>query len=512
MNDIEAILILELGTSFTGEELKKAHRRLTKEYHPDKLSGESENKIKAAEEKIKSVTSAYQYLKNKYFPNSSYENRRVSIDKKYYHSKTNNYNHELILRLNKEIERYKSYFGFEELEENIAEEVKDTINAIGHKYNNEEIVNSAINKMHNAINQKFTNYLKHLLISKLEKYKSYPGFNNQLLNMIDYYVNIVIQRNFVIKDDFFAEVNKSAEILFSRYNEIINKIENLKNLIEENEQFFKINEINFLEKIFILEQSFNRGNDITKELNELEDQIKEILNDDNYTSKIIFNKIVSNYQKRLSILNNTLNYQGGIELSYIFASAMNIFSKIEKKEIDVQNGLEILSKITFNNLEEDKLLIDEANILMNKSGIYIKNPNLINNSLTDQSFFYLKREDNNYIMYTAGITIRKDIVTVKQIMTEYISLEEFLKKGEYIGKLFKTMFGKMLLIYRLDNICLTKGDNDFLITLNINDNLIREDLIFGEGYEDTDKLIESIKIQVLQKIVQYENRNNKKTK
>ena len=330
--------------------------------------------------------------------------------------------------------------------------------------------------------------------------------------MIDYYVNIVIQRNFVIKDDFFAEVNKSAEILFSRYNEIINKIENLKNLIEENEQFFKINEINFLEKIFILEQSFNRGNDITKELNELEDQIKEILNDDNYTSKIIFNKIVSNYQKRLSILNNTLNYQGGIELSYIFASAMNIFSKIEKKEIDVQNGLEILSKITFNNLEEDKLLIDEANILMNKSGIYIKNPNLINNSLTDQSFFYLKREDNNYIMYTAGITIRKDIVTVKQIMTEYISLEEFLKKGEYIGKLFKTMFGKMLLIYRLDNICLIKGDNDFLITLNINDNLIREDLIFGEGYEDTDKLIESIKIQVLQKIVQYENRNNKKTK
>ena len=150
MNDIEAILILELGTSFTGEELKKAHRRLTKEYHPDKLSGENENKIKAAEEKIKSVTLAYQYLKNKYFPNSSYENRRVSIDKKYYHSKTNNYNHELILRLNKEIERYKSYFGFEELEENIAEEVKNTISAIGHKYNNEEIVNSAINKMHNA--------------------------------------------------------------------------------------------------------------------------------------------------------------------------------------------------------------------------------------------------------------------------------------------------------------------------------------------------------------------------
>ena len=514
MNDIEAILILELGTSFTNEDLKKAHRRLTKKYHPDKLSDESENNIKAAEEKIRSVTLAYQYLKKKYFPNSSYENKIVNINEKYYQSKTKYYNQELELRLNKETEKYKSYFGYNELKEYIAEEIKNTISAIGHKYNNEEIVNSAINKMHNSIIQLFINYLKNILINNLEKYKLYTDYNEfiniQLLTTIDYYTNIAIQKDFNInKNEFFDKVNESVKLLFSRSNEIVNKIKNIKNLIEENINIIKLDGINF-EKLFFLEQDFNSGNDISKELEEIENLIKEALNDDNYAIKKVFNTIVSNYQKRLSTLNNTLNYQGGIELSYIFASAMNIISKIEKEEIDVQGGLEILSKITFDNLEEDKLLIDEASILSNKSGIYIKNPNIISNSLTDQSFFYLKKEDNNYLMYTVGLTIRKEIMTVKQIMTEYMSLEDFLKKGEYIGKLFKTIFGKMLLIYRLDNVCLIKGDNDFLLTLNIHDKLNTEDLIFGEGYEDTAKLIENIKIQVLQKIVQYENQNNRR--
>ncbi len=120
INDIEAILFLELGTSFTNEDLKKAHRRLTKKYHPDKLSDESENNIKAAEEKIRSVTLAYQYLKKKYFPNSSYENKIVNINEKYYQSKTKYYNQELELKPNKETEQYKSYFGYNERKEYIA--------------------------------------------------------------------------------------------------------------------------------------------------------------------------------------------------------------------------------------------------------------------------------------------------------------------------------------------------------------------------------------------------------
>ena len=53
---------LGLSGNPTQEEIKKAFRRLAKEYHPDKLAGVNETIKKIAEEKFREIREAYDYL------------------------------------------------------------------------------------------------------------------------------------------------------------------------------------------------------------------------------------------------------------------------------------------------------------------------------------------------------------------------------------------------------------------------------------------------------------------
>lgn len=55
--------ILEIDKSATEEEVRKAYRRLAVKFHPDKVENLGEDVKKAAEEKFKSVQSAYEQIK-----------------------------------------------------------------------------------------------------------------------------------------------------------------------------------------------------------------------------------------------------------------------------------------------------------------------------------------------------------------------------------------------------------------------------------------------------------------
>ena len=63
-NDLEsAYRVLEITSSATDEEVRKAYKRMALKYHPDKVSTLGEDVQKAAEEKFKNVQEAYEKIK-----------------------------------------------------------------------------------------------------------------------------------------------------------------------------------------------------------------------------------------------------------------------------------------------------------------------------------------------------------------------------------------------------------------------------------------------------------------
>lgn len=58
-----AYKILEIDTSATEEEIKKAYRRMAMKYHPDKVAHLGEDFQKAAQEKFRTVNEAYEAIK-----------------------------------------------------------------------------------------------------------------------------------------------------------------------------------------------------------------------------------------------------------------------------------------------------------------------------------------------------------------------------------------------------------------------------------------------------------------
>jgi len=63
-NDLEsAYRVLEITSSATDDEVRKAYKRMALKYHPDKVSTLGEDVQKAAEEKFKNVQEAYEKIK-----------------------------------------------------------------------------------------------------------------------------------------------------------------------------------------------------------------------------------------------------------------------------------------------------------------------------------------------------------------------------------------------------------------------------------------------------------------
>lgn len=80
---------LELKAGFTLEELKKKKLELVKEYHPDKYHNQPERVKKLAEEKMKKINEAYDYLEKNFNQNTSGSyNSNEANDSDYY----NDYN------------------------------------------------------------------------------------------------------------------------------------------------------------------------------------------------------------------------------------------------------------------------------------------------------------------------------------------------------------------------------------------------------------------------------------
>ena len=58
-----AYTILEIDSTVSDQEVKKAYRKMANKYHPDKVSHLGKDLQKVAEEKFKSVNNSYQTIK-----------------------------------------------------------------------------------------------------------------------------------------------------------------------------------------------------------------------------------------------------------------------------------------------------------------------------------------------------------------------------------------------------------------------------------------------------------------
>lgn len=82
---LESMQELELKAGFTLEELKKKKLELVKEYHPDKYYNQPERVKKLAEEKMKKINEAYDYLEKNFNQDSSASyNTNEGNDSDYY--------------------------------------------------------------------------------------------------------------------------------------------------------------------------------------------------------------------------------------------------------------------------------------------------------------------------------------------------------------------------------------------------------------------------------------------
>jgi DnaJ like chaperone protein len=59
----DAYKVLEIERTATDDEVKKAYRRMAMKHHPDKVATLGEDVKKAAEEKFKKITEAYDKIK-----------------------------------------------------------------------------------------------------------------------------------------------------------------------------------------------------------------------------------------------------------------------------------------------------------------------------------------------------------------------------------------------------------------------------------------------------------------
>lgn len=320
--------------------------------------------------------------------------------------------------LEKEIEKYKTYAGYDEIADRIEDCTNDTFNKI--KNNNFNYTQKDIDVMHIEIEKIFKTY--YILIKKIKELEKIVNtIENQEIK--NYYK--VIERNFYggIPYSEFDEHIKELEEMIDKYNK-----ENQKKIdFKKNEQ--QINQI--------YQSLITRYSDETKKYN-----------------------IIMAEQSQFDIQLNLLK-----ELLELFIKGCQEF-----KDLDYFN---LFSEITFTDIENDNKIKEiivknskQNNSRTTKSKIYIKIKDT--STLDRESFYYLDEEKNKIyqVCYDDRIYSERKYSERKfeELGDNYITLEEFFDKAIFIGEnKVDINMGTYGVIYKMDDYLLCIKNNTFCI-------------------------------------------------
>ena len=365
--------------------------------------------------------------------------------------------------LEKEIEKYKTYAGYDEIADRIEDCTNDTFYKI--KNNNFNYTKNDIDVMHIEIEKIFKTY--YILIKKIKELEKIVNtIENQEIK--NYYK--VIERNFYggIPYSEFDEHIKELEEMIDKYNK-----ENQKKIdFKKNEQ--QINQI--------YQSLITRYSDETKKYN-----------------------IIMAEQSQFDIQLNLLK-----ELLELFIKGCQEF-----KDLDYFN---LFNEITFTDIENDNKIKEiivknskQNNSRTTKSKIYI---NIKDNTiLGSESFYYLDEEKHQIykVRYSDSSYAHLEI-KFDELGDEYITLDEFLDKATFVDENIESPRYKIYgAIYKMDNYLLCITSNKFCIRNmaygGLNSMKKTKKYIHLDEFKDKKHLIELIEKQIEQTIKEKEKQS-----
>ena len=259
---LEYMTELELQVGFTLEELKKKKIELVKEYHPDKYHNQPERVKKLAEEKMKKINEAYDYLEKNFNQNTSGSyNSNEANDYDYYndYDEKDSYNREDYYFLNedeelnffgkklpilkRELEQHINilsaifYQGLEKFDYSDPFELKSAIDTTMGKFANTgiEFFLSVIKGI-NKVKSSDINYLNTLGRVKLKKInKAIDEEYNEINRLIfsqnfqdTTYIQLMKCRFYTFIEDLSANIEEKLIPYFNNFTKTLEEIENVQ--------------------------------------------------------------------------------------------------------------------------------------------------------------------------------------------------------------------------------------------------------------------------------------------
>ena len=503
----KALNILGLKLNFTEEDLKKAHRKLSHEYHPDKWEGT--NFYDEAIRKQQEINEARDFLRKHLHERKQSANQTPPTNQSQFdidiHAK------EKLQKLKNIINCDNSIQEVEELQE-VLKKIKDEIfsfetdaitfftttkanidrlyvqciisirmileNFVASFYQkyyiNEKEVEETIDydcnlgEFYNQllkIKEKYSKEekAKKRLKDEIEQYKGYAGYEKLEL-LIDERTNQVLSS---IKQNNFRNIDQEIENMhqgikkdiFDRYFTLKKQISELGSIVNaitdesiRNEYLNLYNSFKSGKSFSGIEESIKKLEQHISEYQEMElkkQKQKEMEDSINQ----IYQSLITRYSETLKQYNIVTEFEKIKCLNDFLKQILQIFTK-GCEEFKSLEFFALFNNITLTNIPGDREVMENIiqHIEPHKSNVYIKTTDVY--MFDDVSFFYLDEE--NMIMYKSyysDINSRK--ITKEQLATEYVPIEQVIKSAVFVGE-YKKIHGTVPIkyLYETDKIAI----------------------------------------------------------
>jgi len=469
-----ALRILNLSEGFTSEDLKKAHRLLSKKYHESNFVGKSDTEQKEAEERLKKVNAARDFFDEIFIRTGTYfnlESYRLQIANK-----------------------IKSYYENTtvcdvDLYQEVASIGKDSLSLIpfrDRKYGLDFVLQNFLK----SLKKIYTNYKKNFF----EKYYIYDEdisevidydvhvetFYEKMLKLKDKYSRKIIferrvneeiapYRNYATCTDNLWELIEDAcvhnAILAAKNSKYSNEGMNLaiQNMHQEiDELFLLVDEINakfnsiredlpnltedFSNEYIDIKTEYAKGealSGILSRLNKLEKRIQnfKIAQENELVIKGLYDRIMAKYNSVLGSLNPLYDSLKIKKITESFQKIAELFSRCINSEISIDSLL-MLDNVTFLNPDEDEGILSSVSknklVIENASRLYVIKKAREDWVRDEEALFSLRKEDGIYYMdkvdlYTGRVFSYQ--ITLDELGQNYVSLDTLIDKGMYLGVL-----------------------------------------------------------------------------